>query len=45
MIRSVVQIAARSLHSVTKSSPRMEQLENAKKIAAYKAVDEYVQVN
>ncbi|XP_024882071.1 ribose-5-phosphate isomerase [Temnothorax curvispinosus] len=47
MIRSLVRIS-RSLHSVPRnSSPRMggNPIENAKKIAAYKAVDEYVQNN
>ncbi|XP_071563986.1 ribose-5-phosphate isomerase [Temnothorax nylanderi] len=46
MIRSLVRIS-RSLHSVPRNSPRMggNPIENAKKIAAYKAVDEYVQNN
>jgi len=37
-----IQIIARLLYSV---SSKMGPLENAKKIAAYKAVNEYVQVN
>lgn len=45
MVRSLVRIAARSLHSVPGGLLRMASLENAKKIAAYKAVNEYVQVS
>lgn len=41
MIHSLVRIV-RSLHSVPRNSRRMDSLENAKKIAAYKAVNEYV---
>ncbi|KAL6263408.1 hypothetical protein P5V15_006199 [Pogonomyrmex californicus] len=40
MVRSLVRIA-RLLHS----APRMASLESAKKAAAYKAIDEYVQNN
>ncbi|XP_070171091.1 ribose-5-phosphate isomerase [Polyergus mexicanus] len=45
MIRLPVQIAARLWHSVPNSLLKMGPLESAKKIAAHKAVNEYVQNN
>ncbi|XP_020283310.1 ribose-5-phosphate isomerase isoform X2 [Pseudomyrmex gracilis] len=43
MFHSSVQIAAKFLHGVPRSLLKMGPLENAKKAAAYKAVNEYVQ--
>ncbi|XP_050458559.1 ribose-5-phosphate isomerase [Cataglyphis hispanica] len=45
MVRLPIQIAARLWHDVPISSLKMGPLESAKKIAAYKAVNEYVQNN
>lgn len=43
MNRLPVRVIPRLLRSVSRISPEMSPLENAKKIAAYKAVNEYVQ--
>ncbi|EZA55280.1 hypothetical protein DMN91_006606 [Ooceraea biroi] len=45
MSRLSVHVIARLLHSVSRTSSKMGSLENAKKIAAYNAVDRYVQNN
>ncbi|XP_072746359.1 ribose-5-phosphate isomerase [Anoplolepis gracilipes] len=45
MVCSPVEIAARLWHSVPKSLLKMGPLDKAKKIAAYKAVNEYVKNN
>lgn len=46
MIRSIIRTVTRLLHSAPESTLlKMGPLESAKKIAAYKAVNDYVQVN
>jgi len=45
MIHSFVRIVIRLLHSAPENLLKMGPLESAKKIAAYKAVNDYVQAN